>query len=56
MFAARSGGHSYGGYSTGQGIVIDVSRLDAITVNAVRTQATIGAGSRLIDVYDALCR
>jgi len=52
--AARSGGHSYGGYSTGPGVVIDVSRLEAITVNAARTRATIGAGSRLIDVYDRL--
>jgi FAD/FMN-containing dehydrogenase len=52
--AARSGGHSYGGYSTGSGLVIDVSRLDAVTVNAARTQATVGAGARLIDVYDRL--
>lgn len=54
--AARSGGHSYGGYSTGQGLVIDVSRLKAITVNPGRTHATVGAGARLIDVYDRLWR
>ena len=52
--AARSGGHSYGGYSAGQGLVIDVSRIDGIAVNPGRTQATIGAGARLIDVYDRL--
>jgi FAD/FMN-containing dehydrogenase len=52
--AARSGGHSYGGYSTGSGLVVDVSRLTAITINPARTQATVGAGARLIDVYDGL--
>ena len=52
--AARSGGHSYAGYSTGQGLVIDVSRIDGVAVNAGRTQATVGAGARLIDVYDRL--
>ena len=29
-FAARSGGHSYGGYSLSEGIVIDVSRMAAL--------------------------
>ena len=29
-FAARSGGHSYAGYSTNQGLVCDVRRLDTI--------------------------
>jgi len=52
--AARSGGHSYGGYSSGSGLVIDVSRLNAISVNAARTRATVGAGARLIDVYNRL--
>lgn len=52
--AARSGGHSYGGYSTGQGIVIDVSRLDGVSVDAAGKTATVGAGARLIDVYDKL--
>src|SRR5262249_30641371 len=28
----RSGGHSYGGYSTGPGLVADVSRIDGVTV------------------------
>jgi FAD/FMN-containing dehydrogenase len=51
-FAARSGGHSYGGYSTTPGLVIDVSRLDGVALSG--TVATIGAGARLIDVYDGL--
>jgi FAD/FMN-containing dehydrogenase len=51
--AARSGGHSYAGYSTpNQGLVVDVSGLRKITVN--RTTAVIGAGAKLIDVYSAL--
>src|SRR6266516_1699674 len=45
--AARSGGHSYGGYSTTEGLVVDVSRLDGITVDAAGTTATVGAGARL---------
>jgi FAD/FMN-containing dehydrogenase len=49
--AARSGGHSYAGYSTTPGVVIDVSRLASITVNAASGTAGIGAGARLMDVY-----
>jgi FAD binding domain-containing protein/berberine-like enzyme len=47
-FAARSGGHSYGGYSLAEGIVIDVSRMASVRVSS--GTATIGAGARLIDV------
>jgi len=54
--AARSGGHSYGGYSTTQGLVVDVSRLDGVSLNAAGTVATIGAGAKLIDVYAGLWR
>ena len=51
----RSGGHSYGGYSTGNGVVVaDVSRLDAVSVSGGR--ATVGAGARLIGVYAALAQ
>lgn len=49
----RSGGHSYAGYSSGNGVVIaDVSRLDRIS--AAAGTATVGAGTKLIDVYSAL--
>jgi len=52
--AARSGGHSYPGFSTpNKGLVVDVSRLHKITVKSNGT-AVIGAGARLIDVYSAL--
>ena len=50
--AIRSGGHSYGGWSTGPGLVIDVGRMSAIDVQDGRV--TVGAGARLIDVYDAV--
>lgn len=48
----RSGGHSYGGYSTGSGLVIDVG--DLAQVQAGGGTATIGAGARLIDIYSTL--
>ncbi|HEX6663959.1 MAG TPA: FAD-binding oxidoreductase [Gaiellaceae bacterium] len=51
----RSGGHSYGGYSTTSGVVLDVSRLARIALDA-RGRAAVGAGARLIDVYDQLSR
>jgi FAD/FMN-containing dehydrogenase len=51
----RSGGHSYGGYSTTTGVVVDVSRIDAISLTA-GNRAAIGAGARLIDVYAALAQ
>ena len=52
--APRAGGHSYGGYSTSTGIVIDVTRMHAVMVNAASGVATVGAGARLIDVYSGL--
>ncbi len=50
--AARSGGHSYGGYSSCDGLVVDVSRLAAVNVNTTSNIAVVGAGARLIDVYN----
>jgi len=52
--AARSGGHSYGGYSLTSGLVIDVTRMAGIKVASGGSSATIGAGARLIDIYDTL--
>lgn len=49
----RSGGHSYGGYSTTSGVVVDVSRLHAVSL-AVNGRAASGAGAHLIGVYTAL--
>src|SRR5947207_5858469 len=50
----RSGGHSYGGYSTTPGVVVDVSRIAGVRVDPTGRAATVGAGARLIDVYEAL--
>ncbi len=53
--APRAGGHSYGGYSTGNGVlVIDVAALDSISVNRGAGVAEIGAGSQLVNVYAKL--
>jgi FAD/FMN-containing dehydrogenase len=52
---ARSGGHSYAGYSTlSDGLVLDLRNLRHITVDSRKRTATIGAGAQLIDVYAAL--
>ena len=53
-FAPRSGGHSYAGYSTSTGLVIDVTRMNSVSVNTSANTATIGAGARLIDVYNSV--
>ncbi len=55
-FTPRSGGHSYAGYSTTTGLVVDITSLNAVKVNADTGVATIGAGARLIDVYAALAQ
>src|SRR5207247_6096094 len=52
---ARSGGHSYGGYSTTPGVVVDVSRLKAVALDR-HGRAVVGAGARLIDVYETLAQ
>jgi len=51
---ARSGGHSYAGYSTTTGLVCDLGRLDGISIAADGRSVTAGAGCRLIDVVAAL--
>lgn len=53
-FAARSGGHSYAGYSSSSGLVIDVSRLASITVDTSANIADVGSGAQLIDVYNTI--
>ena len=51
--AIRSGGHSYPGWSAGDGaLVVDVRPLNHIALSG--TTATIGAGAALVHVYDAL--
>ena len=52
--AARSGGHSYAGYSSSPGLVIDVSSLNTVSVAPGMQLATVGAGAQLVDVYSQL--
>ena len=51
--AIRSGGHSYPGWSAGDGaLVVDVRPLDKVSLAG--TTATVGAGASLVQVYDVL--
>lgn len=52
--AARSGGHSYAGYSTGSGVVIDLRRMAKLDIDLSAQTITVGSGAVLIDVYAAL--
>ena len=55
--AARSGGHSYAGYASVRGgLVVDLRRLDGISVSRGKSRAKIGPGNQLIDVYSRLAR
>lgn len=49
----RGGEHCFAGRSSTEGLVLDLGRLNAITVHA-DGRATIGAGARLAQVYDVL--
>ncbi len=53
-FAVRSGGHSYAGYSTSSGLVIDVGPMNTVTPDTTTGTARVGAGARLADVYAKL--
>ncbi|WP_084528982.1 FAD-binding oxidoreductase [Nocardia crassostreae] len=52
--AARSGGHSYAGYSTpDNSLIVDLGAMTSVEARPDGT-AVIGAGTRLIDVYAGL--
>ncbi len=53
-FALRAGGHSYGGWSSCAGLVVDVSALSTVTVDSAAATARVGAGAVLADIYAAL--
>jgi FAD/FMN-containing dehydrogenase len=53
-FAIRGGGHSYAGYSTSAGLVIDMAEMDDIALDPATNIATIGAGAINVAIYDAL--
>jgi len=50
--AARCGGHSYAGWSSTSGLIVDVTRMSGVNVSG--STATVGAGTRLIDIYSGL--
>jgi FAD/FMN-containing dehydrogenase len=50
--AIRSGGHSVAGRSSAEGVVLDVTPMGSVAVAG--EVATVGAGVRLGDLYDAL--
>jgi FAD/FMN-containing dehydrogenase len=50
--AVRSGGHCFAGRSSTPGMVIDVTPMGSVSVTG--GIATVGAGTRLADLYDAL--
>lgn len=53
-FVIRSGGHSYSGFSTTSGLMIDVSEMRGGTGELVDGRVTVGPGARNITVYDKL--
>jgi FAD/FMN-containing dehydrogenase len=50
--AARCGGHSYAGWSSTSGLIVDVTRMAGVSVSG--GTAAVGAGTRLIDFYHGL--
>jgi FAD/FMN-containing dehydrogenase len=50
----RGGGHSFGGYSTGTGLVLDVGALNAVTADGGTGLVTAGGGALMSDVYTAI--
>jgi FAD/FMN-containing dehydrogenase len=50
----RAGGHSYAGYSTTDGLLLDVSPMNRVRFDARSGRIAIGAGARNSEVYAAL--
>ena len=50
--AARSGGHSYAGWSSTSGLIVDVTRMAGVSVSG--GTAVVGAGTHLVDFYNGL--
>ncbi|HXV91735.1 MAG TPA: FAD-binding oxidoreductase [Pseudonocardia sp.] len=51
---ARSGGHSFAGYSVNDGLVIDMSRMALASADGSTGLVTVGGGTRVGHVYDAV--
>ncbi len=52
--AVRSGGHNYAGYSTTDGLLIDLGRMRRVVVDDDTGDATVQVGARNTDVYARL--
>jgi FAD/FMN-containing dehydrogenase len=52
--AARSGGHSYGGWSGTSGLVVDVTGMNSFQLGPGGGTVTVGTGTHLIDLYHKL--
>lgn len=50
-FAARSGGHSYAGYSRSEGLIIDLSQMDNVNYDSTTNYATMEGGAHNLEVY-----
>ena len=50
----RGGGHSFAGYSTGDGLVLDLSGLDGVTADDGAEIGRIGAGATMLNIYREL--
>jgi FAD/FMN-containing dehydrogenase len=50
----RAGGHSYSGYSTTTGLLVDFSELRKVSVERSTGVVTVEAGARNTDIYDGL--
>ncbi len=48
---ARSGGHSYAGYSTTSGLMIDLRAMNGVSLDESTGVATVGGGARNGDMY-----
>lgn len=50
----RAGGHSYSGYSTTTGLLVDFDGLRKVSVERSTGKVTVQAGARNTDIYDGL--
>jgi FAD/FMN-containing dehydrogenase len=52
--AARSGGHSYAGWSSTTGLIVDVTDMASVELDSASGLAQVGSGTFLIDLYAKL--